>query len=59
MSVSNGSILEYIVHGEYAWNKSDTNSTYGAWWTPLRTLAADHGLGQASGHGKEVVEEKC
>eukprot|EP00964_Phaeocystis_antarctica_P060409 scaffold36033_cov49-Phaeocystis_antarctica.AAC.1 len=26
--LSNGSILEYIVRGEYAWKKSDTNSTY-------------------------------
>ena len=28
--LANGSILEYIVHGEYAWKKSDTNSTCGA-----------------------------
>ena len=48
--LSNGSILEYIVHGEYAWKKSDTNSTYGAWWTLLRTMVRQV--------GKEVVEEK-
>ena len=48
--LSNGTILEYIVHGEYAWKKSDTNSTYGAWWTPLRTMVRQV--------GKEVVEEK-
>ena len=47
---ANGSILEYIVHGEYAWKKTDINSTYGAWWMPLRTMVRQV--------GKEVVEEK-
>ena len=30
--LTDGSILEYIVHGEFAWKETDVNSTYGAWW---------------------------
>ena len=48
--LADGSILEYVVHGEYAWKQTDTNSTYGAWWTPLRAMVRQV--------GKEVVEEK-
>ena len=48
--LADGPILEYVVHGEYAWKKTDTNSTYGAWWTPLRTMVRQM--------GKEVVEKK-
>ena len=48
--LADGSILEYVVHGEYARKKTDTNSTYGAWWTPLRIMVRQV--------GKEVVEKK-
>ena len=43
-------ILEYIVHGEYAWRETDTNSRYGAWWMSMRTIVRQV--------GKEVVEKK-
>ena len=45
-----GSIIEYIVHGEFAWQEDDTNSTYGAWWVPLRSMVEEV--------GKEEVEQK-
>ena len=45
-----GSIIEYIVHGEFAWQDDDTNSTYGAWWVPLRSMVEEV--------GKEEVEQK-
>ena len=48
--LENGSILEYIVHGEYAWKETDTNGVYGAWWTSLRTMVREV--------GKEAVEKK-
>ena len=44
-----GSITEYIVHGEFAWQENDTNST-GAWWVPLRSMVEQV--------GKEEVEQK-
>ena len=44
-----GSIIEYIVHGEFAWQENDTNST-GAWWVPLRSMVEQV--------GKEEVEQK-
>ena len=34
--LEDGSILEFLVHGEFAYKDSDINSTYGAWWVPLR-----------------------
>lgn len=48
--LTDGSILEYIVHGEFAWKESDINSTYGAWWISLRTIVQEVGA--------EAVEEK-
>ena len=48
--LADGSILEYIVHGEYASKETDTNSRYGAWWMSLRTMVRQV--------GKEVVEKK-
>jgi len=48
--LTDGSILEYIVHGEFAWKESDINSTYGAWWISLRTIVREVGA--------EAVEEK-
>ena len=48
--LTDGSILEYIVHGEFAWKESDINSTYGAWWVPLRRMVKEL--------GKEVVEKE-
>ena len=48
--LENGSILEYIVHGEFAWKETDVNSTYGAWWMSLRTIVREVGA--------EAVEEK-
>ena len=48
--LADGSILEYIVHGEYASKETDTNSRYGAWWMSLQTMVRQV--------GKEVVEKK-
>ena len=48
--LTNGSILEYIIHGEFAWKETDVNSTYGAWWMSLRTIVREVGA--------EVVEDK-
>jgi hypothetical protein len=48
--LTDGSILEYIVHGEFAWKESDINSTYGAWWISLWTIVREVGV--------EAVEEK-
>ena len=48
--LTDGSILEYIVHGEFAWKETDVNSTYGAWWMSLRTIVR--------AVGAKVVEEK-
>ena len=48
--LTDGSILEYIVHGEFAWKETDVNSTYGAWWMSLRTIVREVGA--------EAVEEK-
>ena len=48
--LTDGSILEYIVHGEFAWKETDVNSTYGAWWMSLRTIVREVGA--------EVVEDK-
>ena len=42
--------MEYIVHGEFAYKESDVNSTFGAWWVPLRKMVKEL--------GKEVVEQK-
>ena len=41
--LTDGSILEYIVHGEFAWKETDVNSTYGAWWMSLRTIVREVG----------------
>ena len=48
--LTDGSILEYIVHGEFALKESDINSTYGAWWMSLRTIVREAGA--------EAVEKK-
>ena len=48
--LTDGALMEYIVHGEFAYKKSDINSTFGAWWVPLRKMVKEL--------GKEVVEEK-
>ena len=48
--LTDGSILEYIVHGEFAWKETDVNSTYGAWWMSLRTIVREVGA--------EAVEKK-
>ena len=45
-----GSIMEYIVHGEFAWQEEDQNGTFGAWWVPLRDMVQEV--------GKEEVEKK-
>ena len=45
-----GSILEFLVHGEFAYKDSDVNGTFGAWWVPLRRMVKEL--------GKEVVEQK-
>ena len=38
------------MHGEFAWQEDDTNSTYSAWWVPLRSMVEEV--------GKEEVEQK-
>ena len=48
--LEDGTILEYIVHGKFAFKETDTNDTCGAWWMPLRRMVKEV--------GKEVVEEK-
>ena len=48
--LTDGALMEYIVHGEFAYKKSDINGTFGAWWVPLRKMVKEL--------GKEVVEEK-
>ena len=48
--LEDGSILEFLVHGEFAYKDSDINSTYGAWWVPLRRMVKEL--------GKEVVERE-
>ena len=48
--LEDGSILEFLVHGEFAYKDSDINSTYGAWWMSLRTIVREVGA--------EAVEEK-
>ena len=48
--LEDGSILEFLVHGEFAYKDSDVNSTYGAWWVPLRRMVKEL--------GKEVVERE-
>ena len=48
--LEDGSILEFLVHGEFAYKDSDVNSTYGAWWVPLRRMVKEL--------GKEVVEKE-
>ena len=48
--LTDGALMEYIVHGEFAYKKSDINGTFGAWWVPLRKMVKEL--------GKEVVQEK-
>ena len=48
--LSNGAILEYLVHGEFAYKESDVNGTFGAWWVPLRKMIKEL--------GKELVEQE-
>ena len=48
--LTDGSIMEYLVHGEFAYKESDINSTFGAWWVPLRRMIKEL--------GKEVVEKE-
>ena len=48
--LSNGAILEYLVHGEFAYKESDVNSTFGAWWVPLGKMIKEL--------GKELVEQE-
>ena len=45
-----GAILEYLVHGEFAYKESDVNGTFGAWWVPLRKMIKEL--------GKELVEQE-
>ena len=48
--LTDGTLMEYIVHGEFAYKESDVNGTFGAWWVPLRKMVKEL--------GKEVVEQK-
>ena len=48
--LTDGALMEYIVHGEFAYKESDINGTFGAWWVPLRKMVKEL--------GKEVVEQK-
>ena len=48
--LTDGALMEYIVHGEFAYKESDVNSTFGAWWVPLRKMVKEL--------GKEEVEQK-
>ena len=49
--LTNGArILEYLVHGEFAYKESDVNGTFGAWWVPLRKMIKEL--------GKELVEQE-
>ena len=48
--LTDGALMEHIVHGEFAYKESDVNSTFGAWWVPLRKMVKEL--------GKEVVEQK-
>ena len=48
--LTDSALMEYIVHGEFAYKESDVNSTFGAWWVPLRKMVKEL--------GKEVVEQK-
>ena len=45
--LEDGTILEYIVHGKFAFKETDTNDTCGAWWMSLRRMVMEV--------GKEVV----
>ena len=38
------------MHGEFAWEEDDADSTYGAWWVSLRSMVEEV--------GKEEVEKK-
>jgi len=48
--LENGAIMEFLVHGEFAYKDSDVNGTFGAWWVPLRRMVKEL--------GKEVVEKE-
>ena len=50
-------VVEYIVHGYFHGysTSTDTNSTHGAWWVPLRKLVKQ--LGRSS-WSSSYVEEK-
>ena len=48
--LTDGALMEYIVHGEFAYKESDINGTFGAWWVPLRKMVKEL--------GKEEVEQK-
>ena len=55
--LTDGSILEYIVHGEFAWKETDVNSTYGAWWMSLRTIVRAVGAKAVEAKLEEFDEE--
>ena len=48
--LTNGAIMEFLVHGEFAYKESDVNGTFGAWWVPLRKMIKEL--------GKELVEQE-
>ena len=48
--LEDGAIMEFLVHGEFAYKDSDVNGTFGAWWVPLRRMVKEL--------GKEVVEKE-
>ena len=50
LPLTDGALMEYIVHGEFAYKESDVNGTFGAWWVPLRRMVKEL--------GKEVVEKE-
>ena len=39
--LEDGTILEYIVHGKFAFKESDINDTCGAWWMSLRQMVKE------------------
>ena len=36
-------IMEYVVYGEFTYKESDVNSTFRAWWVPLRRMVKELG----------------
>ena len=45
--LTDGALMEYIVHGEFAYKESDVNGTFGAWVG----AAAQDGQGAGQGGG--------